>query len=193
MTLAPYDELNVIREKLENERAKWDPMTKPDKALVQDTVDDLLYLLVLAYVFGKDQACEDLYETVEVDEQKMQAAIYEKIEGEDWVDRVVKHMEHFDVGMVLNVAETEMTRDFNQGGMDSAALIGKKTGRSIKKTWNTMEDEKVRETHWPLESVKLDLGEKFNTFDGDSAIAPGKFSKASNNVNCRCWLTFSYD
>lgn len=192
MILAPFDELNVIREKLEKERAKWDPLTKPPQGLVQDTVDDLMYLLILAYVFGKDHACEDLKMKVDVDEKKMQEAIYEKIDGEDWVARVQKHMEHFDVDMVMVVAETEMNRDFNQGGMDSAALIEKKAGRSVKKTWWTMGDDKVRETHAPLDGVKLDLGDRFYTIDGDSALAPGNFTLPSNNVNCRCTLAFSY-
>ena len=49
-----------------------------------------------------------------------------------------------------------------------------------------MRDDKVRETHDYLEGVEVDLASEFVTFDGDSAKFPGDFSRAENNVNCRC-------
>ena len=36
-------------------------------------------------------------------------------------------------------------------------------------------------------------GLRFYTFDGDHASRPGKFTKAENNVNCRCVLKFEID
>ena len=197
MTLAPFDELDVIREKLNEQRLKWNPEAAPSKKLVEDAIDDLLLLFILAYVCGKDHACEDLDAEVEIDEGQMQAAVYQEIKGETWVDRVTEHMKSFDVEAVMMVAETEVNRDFNQGAMNSAALIEKKTGRTAMKTWNTMLDEKVRDSHYPLEGTKIRLPELFCTFDyagnADYADQPGHFSTPENNVNCRCYLTFSFD
>ena len=58
----------------------------------------------------------------------------------------------------------------------------------VTKTWGTMLDESVRETHSYLESVSVPLEEEFFTFDGDHAPYPGLFQKAENNVNCRCFV-----
>lgn len=80
--------------------------------------------------------------------------------------------------------ECECNRMFNTG----VVLAGKNVS-GITKTWETMGDEKVRDTHWWLEGETIPYEEEFITFDGDSAQAPGMFQSASNNVNCRCWLT----
>lgn len=196
MILAPFDELDVLRDKLNEQRLKWNPETKPDAGMVKDVIDDLTYLLVLAYVFGKDHACEDLDYKLDIDERQFQDEMYKtlylEIDGEDWVKRTTKHMETFDVEAVMNVAETEMNRDFNQAGINTATLIGKKAGRSVMKTWNTMADDRVRDTHSYLESVTEPLDRAFFTYDGDSAMAPGGFTLPQNNCGCRCWLTYSF-
>ena len=54
-----------------------------------------------------------------------------------------------------------------------------------------MMDDKVRDTHSYLQSKKVPIGEEFFTYDGDSALYPGGFKSAENNVNCRCFLTYS--
>ena len=60
----------------------------------------------------------------------------------------------------------------------------------VEKVWATMEDERVRETHNLLDGVGVPLGTLFVTIDGDSARYPGDFTKAENNTNCRCILTY---
>lgn len=62
--------------------------------------------------------------------------------------------------------------------------------RVVEKVWATMEDERVRTTHEFLDGVGVPLDTLFFTIDNDSARYPGDFTKAENNVNCRCWLNY---
>lgn len=80
--------------------------------------------------------------------------------------------------------ECEANRCFNSGVLEA----GK--GENVTKTWETMEDEKVRDSHWFLQGKTIPFEEEFVTFDGDSALAPGMFQEAENNVNCRCWVSY---
>ena len=82
--------------------------------------------------------------------------------------------------------EAEINRCWNIGFIEA----GKGTD-GLQKTWETMGDEKVRTTHELLEGDTIPYDEEFVAIDGDSAPAPGMFENASNNVNCRCWLTYS--
>jgi hypothetical protein len=54
-----------------------------------------------------------------------------------------------------------------------------------------MLDNRVREEHQYLEGQTIDIDDEFYTYDGDHASAPGLFTLAQNNVNCRCELIFS--
>ena len=74
----------------------------------------------------------------------------------------------------------------DEAKLNTAAKLG-----ATEKTWHTMGDNKVRDTHAPLDGVSAPINGQFYTWDADSAPAPGQFEKADNNVNCRCWLTFS--
>ena len=192
MIVAPFDELNILQDTLERWRADWDPAKKPDAKLVQGVVDEVEYLLILAYVFGKDATNEALGVDIDVNETQMKDALFKKIEDKEFVDRIAEHMEHFDVPLVMRVAETEMTRDFNAGGMNTAVAAQKQTGRETEKTWHTMMDDRVRDTHDYLEGTTVGLKERFYTYDGDSAMHPGDFSKSSNNVGCRCILSYRW-
>ena len=94
-----------------------------------------------------------------------------------------------DVEAIKRVVDTEYHRMANAGAYDTAVAINK-TGKTIYKRWDTMLDEKVRSTHLYLEGDRVPLDRAFFTFDGDSAMYPGGFTLASNNVNCRCGLSY---
>lgn len=80
--------------------------------------------------------------------------------------------------------ECEANRVWNTGFMEA----GK--GEGLLKTWETMMDERVRMSHDYLEGETIPFDEEFVTIGGDSALAPGMFQLAENNVRCRCWLTY---
>lgn len=79
--------------------------------------------------------------------------------------------------------ECEANRCFNSG------VIQAGKGENVTKTWETMEDEKVRDSHWILQGETIPFDEEFVTYGGDSALAPGMFELAENNCSCRCWLS----
>ena len=87
---------------------------------------------------------------------------------------------------LIRIAETETHRDANTAALETAKKAGAKN-----KTWITMMDEKVRDTHQYLEGMTVGIDEEFWTYDNDHASAPGMFEFAENNVNCRCELLFS--
>ena len=82
--------------------------------------------------------------------------------------------------------ECEANRVFNSGVIEA----GKGTD-GLMKTWETMMDDRVRDSHWWLEGVTIPFDEEFVTFGGASAPAPGMFDEADQDVNCRCYLTLS--
>ena len=54
------------------------------------------------------------------------------------------------------------------------------------KRWQTMMDDRVRDTHSYLEGMEVPYNEDFWTYDSDHAPAPGMFNRPENNINCRC-------
>lgn len=154
--------------------------------------DDFLEFLIEAYLFGNVQTEEQLgSEHQEPSLGDIEAVVYEKIEGETFKDRVDKHLDARDEGMLCNLAESEYHRVFNHAMENAAKRIMEWTGLGYK-TWHTMEDDRVRDTHTYLDGVKISVKRSFSTYDGDYAMRPGAFRKAENNVNCRCWLTYSW-
>jgi len=87
---------------------------------------------------------------------------------------------------IIRIAETEMHRDANTAALDTAKKAG-----ATSKTWITMLDDRVRDTHDYLEGVTVGIDEEFYTYSGDHAPAPGMFGVPEEDINCRCELLFS--
>lgn len=144
--------------------------------------DSLLDLLIMAYVFGVNDVSESLKEEIKPDTDKMYESVYKKIAGEDWRERLsVAETE----GEVERIFVTEIHRCFSDGQWDSAI------GKATHKIWHTMEDEKVRDTHWFIDGDKVGINEYFYTLDGDRALRPYGFTFPENSINCRCWLEYT--
>lgn len=177
--LTKLDELNVITLEIYYSAKK-----------VKDVVDDIFELLVDAYLLGNDHASEMMQTMTVVDQDRMEAAIYRKIDGIDFAERAENHVRNGDVTALQTLVESEYHRVHEEGVADGVRQFGRETGISVFKTWRTVGDDRVRDTHDFLEGTTITLGEEFQTYDGDSALMPGGFSKAENNVNCRCWLDY---
>lgn len=169
----------------------FDPKTvTPEEE--EDIIDEMLDLYLLAYWEGSKEAADALMFNEEPSIEKAQEAIDEKVDGKGFRERVRAYL-HGDMGettgtpaeAIARVAETDSVRIFNQGGLDAAIAAG-----ATLKTWQTMEDDKVRASHEILDLQTVPIDAYFYTGD-DQALAPGRFSKAENNVNCRCTLKFS--
>ena len=153
----------------------------------EDILDDLLSLLILAYTRGNRDVNEMLSGAIPVDTDSMYGAIYYMIGGKTFEDRARAHIRNEDPGMLIDLAESEYHRVYEAGSYDTALGYD----GDITKTWVTMLDNRVRETHDFLEGVTVPVGERFYTYDGDSALFPGGFELAENNVGCRCILMYS--
>ena len=157
---------------------------------VKDAVDDIFELLVDAYLLGNDHASEMMKTMTVVNQDLMEAAIYRKIDGIDFADRAEEHIRKRDVTALQTLVESEYHRVHQEGVADGVRQFTRETGIPVLKTWRTVGDDRVRDTHDDLEGTTILMGERFQTFDGDSALMPGGFGKAENNVNCRCWLDY---
>ena len=151
------------------------------KQQVVDTVWDLLEYL---YMLGFDQAKEE----IGIDKARPDNhhdVIFKKFDGKDFATRVMEYAELGNVSDILRVVDTDGNRVYNAGGLGAAE------GTNSTKTWKTMEDEKVRSTHEPLDRLTVPVEDDFYTYDGDHAPGPCAFENVANNVNCRCWLEFN--
>lgn len=188
--IAEFDELHLLASGLLNMDA-------------EEAVTTVESLLIHAYLMGRRHACDDL----EFDEgdmayfdslmaeranaQRMEETIYHRFGGKDFADRIREYWLVGDLAALRRVIETEYHRDYNAGTFDLGRDYSARTGTSLYKQWHTKEDDRVRETHDPLDWTTVPFGEDFWTFDDDHAPYPGFFTKVDNNANCRCWVTLT--
>jgi len=153
------------------------------KAEVEDWLEDYL---IYAYTIGTSAASEMMNKEATPDINKMATTINnDKVEGMcSWRDALSNHLDGLHIGLAKNLAESEFHRVYNTAILDSAEVLGAKT-----KTWKTMMDDRVRETHIYLEDITVPINEEFFTYDGDHAMYPGGFMTAENNANCRCYVS----
>ena len=156
--------------------------TITEKTPKTEIEDSLLDLLIMAYVFGTKDVSESLKEDIKPDTDKMKESVYKKIAGESWKERINKSSTKEEIERIF---VTESHRCFSDGQWDSA------DGRATHKTWVTMDDEKVRDTHWYIDNLTVGIDEYFYTLDGDRALRPYGFELPSNNINCRCRIKYS--
>ena len=154
----------------------------------EDIIEDLLDILILAYTRGNRDTNEMLGTDIKTDMEMMDKAIYYVIGGETFEDRARTHIRNEDPARLIELAESEYHRVYSTAEFDTASASGLP---NIGKKWVTMLDDRVRATHDFLEGVTVPLGEKFTTFDGDSALYPGGFEMAENNCQCRCVLEYT--
>jgi len=163
--------ISVIRElKVEN--------INPKK-LKAEFFDILEYL----YVMG----VTDCQKELGIDLTPKAKSLDKEYSGETIGQKFDKYVETGDTEALITLIDSEGIRALNEGGFETAELV---KDEDILKTWVTMNDLRVRDTHWLLEGVTLPINEKFTTVDGDEALYPHGFSNASNNANCRCILTY---
>jgi uncharacterized Ntn-hydrolase superfamily protein len=183
--IVTIDEINALAKALSR---KIEGKSKEKKK--KESIDEILELLVLAYVFGWNRVDSDSNAIID----KMFEAVYLLIDGMTFEDRIREHIENGDweEAVIQRLMETEYHRVEETGAYDCAKEYERRTGKIGYKKWSTMKDERVRDTHWYLEGTEVLLTGTFYTYDGDSANFPGGFSKVENNANCRCELLYSF-
>ena len=179
-----WDELNLLRQDavqfIRESRKK-----KPDIWEIDRFLDYMEFVLCLIFMYGWNDAEE--IGVVPFPDGLDDRTVNLEIEGETFRQRVERQIDELSDEGVLRIIETEAHRDYNTGVVAAA----QSSGKSVRKTWNTMLDDRVRDTHSYLESMTVGIDDKFYTYDGDSAMFPGGFSLPENNVNCRCYVTLT--
>jgi len=182
-SVLPFDELNRFSTQI-RERFGETKLVKDDS---EDIIDMLLDLFLLAYSTGNNVTNMNLGSAWTPTLNDVTKTVNKKVAGKTWEDRVKEYFSNGgSVDDIVRIAETETHRIANTAALETAKKAGAKS-----KTWVTMMDDRVRETHDYLEGVTIGIDDEFITFDGDHAFAPGLFDLAENNVNCRCELLFS--
>ena len=182
-SVLPFDELNRFNTQIRERFGE----TKLVKDNSEDIIDMLLDLFLLAYSTGNNVTNMNLGSAWTPTLDDVTKTVNKKVAGKTWEDRVKEYFSNGgNVDDIVRIAETETHRIANTAALETAKKAGAKS-----KTWVTMMDDRVRETHDYLEGVTIGIDDEFITFDGDHAFAPGLFDLAENNVNCRCELLFS--
>lgn len=181
-SILPFDELNKFPSYLRN-RFPSGKLLPSDE---EDIIDEMLDLFLLAYATGHQVTMENLPSEWEPTLDDVMKTVDKKVAGKTWRERVEEYFASGgSVDDLVRIVETEAHRIANESALETAHMCG-----ATSKTWLTMLDDKVRDTHYPLEGVTMALDSDFYTWDGDHAPAPGLFTKAENNVNCRCELSY---
>lgn len=200
--LPPFDELSNLRDELEQDFAGGIEQRRKRKPFI---IDEILEMLIIAYMFGNETANTMLYgptegedgeivRTVPIDTSEMNETVFRRIAGKNWRERVEEYVETESgtVDDILRVVDTDMNRIYNDAILDVGERAeDEQSGKSVMKTWETMQDDRVRDTHDYLQSMTVPVNRRFYTFDGDSARYPGDFTDPQNNVNCRCRISLS--
>lgn len=184
-SILPFDEINTFSIRLR----QWFPTGRIDKkhGHYEDILDEMLDLFLLSYALGNDVTNESLLSDWEPTLDDVMETVDKKVAGKTWRERTEEYfVSGGSVDDLIRIVETETHRDANEAALKTATYGGAKT-----KTWVTMLDDRVRDTHQYLESVTVGMDEDFYTFDGDHTPAPGLFSLPENNINCRCQLRFN--
>lgn len=182
-SILPFDELNAFTIRFQ-ERFPDRKLVKEDE---EDIIDEMLDLFLLAYAQGNAVTNNNLDFDWNPTIDDVDRVVNKKVAGKTWKERVEEYFVNGGtVDDLVRIAETETHRDANEAALETA----KKAGAN-NKTWVTMMDDRVRDTHEYLEGQTVGIDEEFWTFDNDHASAPGLFELPQNNVSCRCELLFS--
>ena len=196
--LMPFDELNIFRTMVEN---IYETDEKNRKRYLDFLLDDIEEILILSYLFGNEAANTMLDLDIRPEEGVVEKSVYRKIAGKDWKQRVTEYIEkETDSGKaiplpaaveeIMRVVETDSHRIYNEA-MWNVAETAQKRGIVIYKRWETMLDDRVRDTHLYLQGESVPLNEYYYTYNGNYALRPGGFGVPEEDIGCRCRLVLT--
>ena len=181
-TLMRWDELNLLRESVETLLRDYRRTKDPQK--VDRWCDYMEYVLCLIYDYGWKDA-EQIVGIVPFKDDSDDKAVNLEINGETFRERIRTQLEEDSAEGILRIIDTEAHRDYNTAVYDA----GKQSGAKVRKCWNTMMDDRVRDEHLYLEGVTVGIDDYFYTDTGDYALYPGGFGVPELDINCRCFVT----
>ncbi|MCY7919553.1 phage minor head protein [Bacillus vallismortis] len=117
------------------------------------------------------------------------------IEGERYVGISKKVNAAFESSFSrsVTIARTEAHR-VREKATHTSAVDAAAQGVVMEKVWNNVGDERVRHSkranHRSLQGQRRPINERFDLGNGVTAQAPGQSGSASNDINCRCFVTY---
>lgn len=164
------------------------------KESLEEFLETIENYLINAYVSGAKDTLEELGQnSALIDEINiipgLQSALEQSVGGMTYRNRTILGYFEYSPQEMQRLVSNEYHRMYNTGAYEMAKSL-EAQGMRVGKKWHTMKDDKVRDTHIYLEGEVVPLDEPFFTFDGDSALYPGDFSQAENNIGCRCRVTY---
>lgn len=171
--LLRLDELNSLQSDIERYLGNKSKIT-----------DLMLDWLALAYADGKTDVEDQLRGETDIPVGRIQEVIYAKVGGKTAFERLEDDLDSIEDLFLL--FENERQRVYNTAGHDTAENLGAKY-----KTWHTMLDNRVRDSHEYLEGMVKPMNEPFYTYNGNSAMYPRSFGEPSEDINCRCYVTYT--
>ena len=188
-TLMPFDELNALRQSLVYGQYTDDGGKQRYVDTYADLEDEFEDILIMSYILGSRAAGEMLGIEPPIDASTLDKVINKKVAGKTWRERLREQLDNGGtVEDIMRIAETESHRDTNEAIYEVAKGSGI---QNLYKTWETMEDDRVREAHEEIQGQTVPFEDVFVTWDGHEARFPGDFDTAELNVNCRCFLSVS--
>lgn len=184
MTFFPWDDINSLGESAEE--AQKQAKSGDFNRVVDTFIDSVTELFEMDYFYGVQDISMQLGKSLEPDFGDMESAINQVIAGKDYKQRIREYMADGTPSDIARVISTDAHRIYNEAMYDQATKNG-----ATKKTWHTMQDPKVRDSHDYLEGVTIPIDAEFYTEDGNHTYYPSQFGVADEDINCRCWLTYS--
>lgn len=131
--------------------------------------------------------------------EELTESVSRTIAGKNWEERLKEYLESDTATAedVFRVADTDSHRIYNEAIFtvgEKADAASKGSGNAegvILKTWETMRDDRVRESHDYLEGTTIPFDEYFYTYTGAAALRPGDFNDPAEDINCRCRIRLS--
>lgn len=187
-TLMPFDEINALRQSLVYGQYTDEDGKRRYVQQYRDLEDEFEDILIMSYLLGSRAAGEMLGIDATPSVDDMEKAINKKIAGKTWRERLREQLGRGGtVEDIMRIAETESHRDTNEAIYDTA----RDSGLVVLKTWETMEDDRVRDQHEEIQGQTVPFDDVFVTWDGHEARFPGDFGVADLDVNCRCYISVS--
>ena len=182
-SIMPFDKLHSLKETLpiyfENGRIR-------DREALEDIIDEMLDIFLLSYALGNTDTNAQLASNITPTMDDIKETVDAEVAGKTWRNRLEDYYENGGTEAdVLRIAETEAHRDSNEAAYKTAVKAGATT-----KTWRTVGDDKVRDSHEWLDGVSAPIDGEFYNFAGQSTQYPGQWGVAEEDCNCRCWLTY---
>lgn len=183
--ILPWDELNVIRSRVEKQKIEETAEDGGKKYDAERCIDIVYEYLEMAWTMGVDNVNEDLSTSFVPQDAEMRSAIYQKVADKDFAERIREWSEKGDLDAIMRVADTDAHRIVNRAAYETA----KKAGARYK-TW-ICAFHNSRDTHMALHGTTVGIDDYFVNYNGNKTLYPGAFGIPEEDCNCMCILRFT--